>query len=361
MAESRLQQIKAALAQIDQSHFAAPCQNSAISAASASFKSTSSKSTAARSTFSTSVSVSAKQQKSCSFEVAREKTVLTPEQSPPVTLLESPSLAQAMILKDSFAKMRTSLTPQFATVFNPSPTDFSTPTTASSNVLETPSFPKIAITSAPYASDAYVSDAYASDAYVSDHSSNHLPAATQSTAEPVNPVRSESIAQSKPSRTPASATLTTITVQPFAVQPERNKEPSLPRVKVPGLEHHRHSTNPCFAMSLLQDIASVVIQWQTDLESIHTQIQDIYMSGPIVDGWLETDTFPDGTIQGYRLCGLDESGDAWSYVCPLDQLPSVSIAIARYQQLRQLIARKQSLETRLTQLGVTLTEVRSRL
>lgn len=104
------------------------------------------------------------------------------------------------------------------------------------------------------------------------------------------------------------------------------------------------------------------------------QIQDLYNEGPIVDGWLEyyppappndttlrevsfervieVEAF--GSLSGqetsplpgasYRLCGLDESGQQWSYPCPLDQLPSVSIAIARYQKLQQLLQQKQELE-----------------
>ena len=39
---------------------------------------------------------------------------------------------------------------------------------------------------------------------------------------------------------------------------------------------------------------------------------------------------------------------------PPEQVPSVSMAIARYQQLRQLLERKQKLESRLNQLAETL-------
>jgi hypothetical protein len=57
---------------------------------------------------------------------------------------------------------------------------------------------------------------------------------------------------------------------------------------------------------------------------------------------------------GYRLCGLDASGTVWTRPCPPDQVASVSMAIARYQKLRQLLGRKQYLETRLSQLAETL-------
>ena len=112
--------------------------------------------------------------------------------------------------------------------------------------------------------------------------------------------------------------------------------------------------------------------------------QDLYYEGPIVDGWLEyyppapaaenctlreisfervidnveafgsvsseqeTNSLPGAS---YRLCGLDASGKQWSYPCPLDQLPSVSMAIARYQQLQQLLQQKQELDQRIKAKG----------
>lgn len=162
-------------------------------------------------------------------------------------------------------------------------------------------------------------------------------------------------------RTGAAPSYATITVQPFTVTTDSLKEPSLPKVKTPGFTQHRHSSNPCFAMSLLQDIATVVNQWQLELEEVHNQIQAIYMEGPIVDGWLEADTGADGSVQGYRLCGLNQNGQLWSRPCPPDQLPGLSVAIARYQTLRQTMAQKHRLEVRLKQLGETLAVLRSRL
>jgi hypothetical protein len=140
-------------------------------------------------------------------------------------------------------------------------------------------------------------------------------------------------------------------------------------------------------MNLLKDIEEIVSRWQKELQTIVRQIQDIYMEGPIVDGWLESharEAKEDiGTVRtansdrlmdyvaevleqsdekvtcesprtGYRLCGLGADGQMWSRPCPPDQVPSVSLAIARYQKLRQLLNRKQELETRLTQLSETL-------
>jgi hypothetical protein len=158
-----------------------------------------------------------------------------------------------------------------------------------------------------------------------------------------------------------SANKATITVQPFAVQQDVFKEPSLPRLKQVQLNPHRHSHNPLFPLSLLQDIATIVEDWQAQLESLHDQIQAVYLDGPIVDGWLEAEATLDGVIQGYRLCGLDDQGQMWARPCPPDQLPGVSTAIARYQHLRQLLAQKQSIEMRFQQLGETLAMVRSSL
>ncbi|MEB3273176.1 MAG: hypothetical protein ACO4CG_08325 [Prochlorothrix sp.] len=159
----------------------------------------------------------------------------------------------------------------------------------------------------------------------------------------------------------ANSSYATITVQPFTVAADAFQQPSLPKVKTPGFTQHRHSSNPCFAMSLLQDIAVVVQQWQLELEEVHNQIQAIYMEGPIVDGWLEADTATDGSVTGYRLCGLNQNGQLWSRPCPPDQLAGLSVAIARYQTLRQTIAQKHRLEVRLKQLGETLAVLRSRI
>ena len=64
---------------------------------------------------------------------------------------------------------------------------------------------------------------------------------------------------------------------------------------------------------------------------------------------------------GYRLCGLDASGKVWTRPCPPEQVPMVSMAIARHQKLRQLLGRKQYLETRLSQLAETLVVLHSKL
>lgn len=183
-------------------------------------------------------------------------------------------------------------------------------------------------------------------------------------------------------------------VEPFVVQDGGGKTPNLPKFKTPSFSNHRHGANPGLAVNLLQEIQAHVLGWQKELQTILQQIQDIYLEGPIVNGWLESN--PRETEQGgkatlrhaeverlmnyveeicaadgkvsqpststnYRLCGVDAAGKVWSRPCPPEQLPAVSLAIARYQKLRQLLGRKQYLETRLSQLAETLVILHSHI
>lgn len=186
-----------------------------------------------------------------------------------------------------------------------------------------------------------------------------------------------------------------ISVQTFPTQEDGGKVPNLPKFKTPSFSNHRHGANPALAANILQEIQAYVAGWQQELQTILRQIQDIYAEGPIVNGWLESNPWdvehggtatlrhgeverlmdyveeicaPDGnkvphqTLKtGYRLCGVDESGKVWSRPCPPNQLATVSMAIARYQKLRQLLGRKQYLETRLSQLAETLVVLHSHI
>ncbi|WP_017306421.1 hypothetical protein [Spirulina subsalsa] len=154
------------------------------------------------------------------------------------------------------------------------------------------------------------------------------------------------------------------------VAPAPSAVPTLPELKSLQLSNHRHSVNPALATNLLKEIEEIVVGWQRELKQILVQIQDLYLEGPIVDGWLESHHGQDGLSSpssdlglrpGYRLCGLDEKGRLWTKPCPADQVASVSMAIARYQKLRQLLKKKQSLENRLSSLAETLVIVHSSL
>ena len=180
----------------------------------------------------------------------------------------------------------------------------------------------------------------------------------------------------------------------FPSQETGEKTPTLPKFKTPSFSNHRHGANPALAMNMLQAIQEKVASWQMELQTIVQQIQDIYLEGAIINGWLEShpqqpETGGTATLRhaevdrlmdyveeicangekesyksvhtDYRLCGIDATGQVWSRPCPVDQVPSVSIAIARHKRLRQLLGRKQDLENRLSQLAETLVMLHSHI
>ena len=160
--------------------------------------------------------------------------------------------------------------------------------------------------------------------------------------------------------------------------------PSLPQLKPVPISNHLQAANPAFASSILTEIQTIVTGWQNELQRLQQQIQDLYLDGPIVDGWLESHTdhaetdfsLPSKTEQAqlrdyieeisdsqvsyqtlpgdYQLCGLDPEGKLWSKPCPAEQVAEVSVAIARYQKLRQFLGRKQDLQKNLSELSETL-------
>lgn len=213
----------------------------------------------------------------------------------------------------------------------------------------------------------------------------------EATLDQLNPGNSSADTETSPSVASQSALPAARSVQPFPIRQDSSAAPqpaSPPR-----------SASPHLAIGLLQQIESVVQQWQTDLHHVTHQIQALYAEGPIVDGWLEAhspetyQTMPSlgaSTLRhaevehlkeyvdaicstpqppftdnqprsGYRLCGLDASGQLWSRPCPPQQVPYVSLAIARYQKLRTLLVQKQSLENKLTQLVKDLTLLHSQI
>ena len=168
----------------------------------------------------------------------------------------------------------------------------------------------------------------------------------------------------------------------------------LPKPKTVSLSPHRNAANPALSRVILQDLMAIVEAWQTELTTIVTQIQNLYLDGPIIDGWLESagsitpvetvafrhadisqlvdfvEQLQTGTVmpdristQGsaYRLCGLNTDGQLWHHPCPTDQVPAVSVAIARHHQLRQLRTRQQDLEDRLAKFSENLVMLHSKL
>ncbi|MGP1371322.1 MAG: hypothetical protein ACTS3T_00735 [Almyronema sp.] len=195
---------------------------------------------------------------------------------------------------------------------------------------------------------------------------------------------------------------TTVDATTLPTVPVEGALPSLPKLKRTTFSSHRHEANPALAMTLLQEIGGNVEQWQTELRKILLDIQAVYMEGPIVDGWLESEASPTATppaaggldasvlrhgdvdqihtyIQAqiekaaaqpvanasqppqYRLCSLDAEGRLNCQPCPPEQLSVVSVAIARHQKIRQLLSQKQYLEARLKRAVEVLTTARSEL
>lgn len=68
-----------------------------------------------------------------------------------------------------------------------------------------------------------------------------------------------------------------------------------------------------------------------------------------------------GGVAQYRLCALSEDGSVRSQPCPPEQMASVSTAIARYQKVKQLVAQKDAIESKLQLTVNALTEIRAQL
>lgn len=191
---------------------------------------------------------------------------------------------------------------------------------------------------------------------------------------PPKPTANPAVKLSTPYTTPTPNRLA-----PLPNEPERGGQ----------LATKRQGTDPALAIHLLREIEEVVVGWQRELKQILVQLQNLYLEGPMINGWLESDPNTTGgttnppypnaqglngqaaypTYQGpvsyelpqpqYRLCGRNEQGEIWSKVCPPNQVTAVSMAIARYQKLCQLLKKKQSLEHRLSNIAHTLVRVHS--
>lgn len=174
--------------------------------------------------------------------------------------------------------------------------------------------------------------------------------------------------------------------------------PHLPKGRRPGFSSHRNDTNATRAVELLTQVNGTVGQWHAQLRQVLDEIQAVYLAGPIVEGWLEavtpeaapanpiprqqdaavlrhgdpahlaryvdhltTDTAAPSAATQYRLCSLDADGRLQCQLCPPEQLGAISQAIARHQQLRTLVQRKQTLETNLHKAATALAQVCNQL
>jgi hypothetical protein len=166
---------------------------------------------------------------------------------------------------------------------------------------------------------------------------------------------------------------------------DRLTEMALPqdRVKTPRFGHLQQDANPQLAIHLLQEIHQLTLNWQSKLTAVNAQIVELSASGPTLAAWLESRSFKTNVLgqpiptpytqvdphhpepidpdANYRLCGLDEKGELWMRPCPLSEILAVSMAIARYQQLRDLTQKRHQLETKVRQVLETLVHLRMEL
>lgn len=182
----------------------------------------------------------------------------------------------------------------------------------------------------------------------------------------------------------------------------------LPPIGTESAHSQRHEVNPAIALNLISEIQATVTLWRDQLRGIVRSLHALQAQGPMVDGWLEssadavvspqadatilrhgdTDALmqyidsleiapvPDAinapaqasptqasmtTATQYRLCCLDEDGRLRSQPCPPEQMGLVSIAIARYQNYKQLLDKKQALDAKLKAAVDRLSGVRTML
>jgi hypothetical protein len=169
------------------------------------------------------------------------------------------------------------------------------------------------------------------------------------------------------------------------VSPNDNPDSStqLVQVQAPKFSSLRQDANPILAAHMLQEMYKMVTGWQAEIQDIEQRMAKVTATGPILAAWLESRTFKPGatgepiptpylTIDsvgltavdpqaGYRLCGLDEHGQLWTRPCSMAEILSVSKAIARYQQLKELTERKHSIELHIRQILEDLVHLRMKL
>jgi hypothetical protein len=155
------------------------------------------------------------------------------------------------------------------------------------------------------------------------------------------------------------------------------------QVQTPRFGRLRQDANPGLALHILQEIHHLTAGWQQQLEQITHDINSTTTAGPTLAAWIESRKFklneegqqiptPYSQIDPtdftaidpeahYRLCGLDENGELWMRPCPPQEILAVSMAIARYQQLKTLTERQHDLEDKVRKVLETLVHLRMEL
>jgi hypothetical protein len=142
---------------------------------------------------------------------------------------------------------------------------------------------------------------------------------------------------------------------------------------VAKLKGQYHQPNGGLVLHMLQELQYLLNSWQQEILELEQKIAVVRESGPIVAGWLEAEAnntefsleslepIPEILQQqslDYQLCSLDERGEVAARDCPEPEMFGISKALARHQQLRQLIDRKSNLEANIKHTLATLVHLR---
>jgi hypothetical protein len=139
---------------------------------------------------------------------------------------------------------------------------------------------------------------------------------------------------------------------------------------VAKLKGQYHQPNAGLVLHMLQELQYLLNSWQKEILELEQNITVVRESGPIVAGWLEAEAhdpnfssespaeiFQEQSLE-YQLCSLDENGEIAARDCPEPEMFGISKALARHQQLRQLIDRKSNLEANIKHTLATLVHLR---
>jgi hypothetical protein len=154
--------------------------------------------------------------------------------------------------------------------------------------------------------------------------------------------------------------------KPFAAATSKEKGGEL----VAKLKGQYHQPNAGLVLHMLQELQYLLNSWQKEILELEQNISLVRESGPIVAGWLEAEAnhlnfsleslaeiFQAPGLE-YQLCSLDENGEIAARDCPEPEMFGISKALARHQQLRQLIDRKSNLEANIKHTLATLVHLR---
>jgi hypothetical protein len=152
-----------------------------------------------------------------------------------------------------------------------------------------------------------------------------------------------------------------------------NAPPAAGGALVAKLKGQYHQPNAGLVLHMLQELQYLLNSWQNEILALEQNIALVRESGPIVAGWLAAETNnPDFSLEPpekipttlqqqsleYQLCSLDERGEIAARDCPEPEMFGISKALARHQQLRQLIDRKSNLEANIKHTLATLVHLR---